>query len=221
MKLKSQVTLGLIGGLIVTNITCYNIMAKNPVNVEEKNNKSIERKVNNAGMKINKEELNDVKFNPYNLLTPSNATSEDLNKYLETKSSELKDLGGFFYVAEQETGINAIFLASLAGNESAWGTSRICVDKNNLFGFMAFNVQTYDSAMGFKSKGDCILYTAHYLKNNYLDPKGKYYKGKSIWNVNTNYCLKDDGTVNDKWTKVIIEIGNDFEKQINLNREMN
>ena len=46
MSLRSEVVLGLIGGLVITNITCFTIMANNDANQEESNVKPIERKIN-------------------------------------------------------------------------------------------------------------------------------------------------------------------------------
>ena len=161
----------------------------------------------NSKTTYEKEQL-ELVFDKYNLLTPSNVTAEEIDKYLQ--GTGLEELGAFYVRAEEETGINAIMLMSLNILESGWGSSRIAEDKNNLSGFTAYNDDPYESAMAFKSKGDCIMYVSLYLKNFYLTEGSKYYNGLSLMDVNENYCKLDNGEVNYTWNKKISSIANDF-----------
>ena len=58
-------------------------------------------------------------------------------------------------------------------------------------------------------KEDSIYKTAKLLKDNYLTFGSKYYTGKSIWNINTNYCWYEDGSnPNYSWSDYINQIAN-------------
>lgn len=105
----------------------------------------------------------------------------------------------YFYYAEQEYGINGIFLASIAIHESAWGTSKIATDKNNLFGYMAYDDSAYLSAKNFGTYSEGIDLLARVLIKYYLNPsgamiysgniaEGKYYSGKTVSAVNKRYA---------------------------------
>lgn len=84
--------------------------------------------------------------------------------------------------------MNAQFLCALAVHESAWGKSKIARDKNNLFGFGAADRAPFRLAKRFNSKQECIDFVASYIKKNYLTPKGKYFRGFTLLDINKNYC---------------------------------
>lgn len=86
----------------------------------------------------------------------------------------------YFYYAEQEYGINGIFLAAIAIHESAWGTSRIALDKNNLFGYMAYDDSPYESSMSFSDYSEGIDLVARVLIKYYLNPAGTEIYGGNI-----------------------------------------
>ena len=52
--------------------------------------------------------------------------------------------------------VNALLSLSLAVNESGWGTSWICTEKNNIFGLNAVDTSPGLSADSFASIEDCI-----------------------------------------------------------------
>lgn len=153
---------------------------KNTVRLNKKtdNSRNIDAKTKNLVSK--------VRINAQNLLVPSNVSTKLLDARL--KNTKLEGLGKYFVEAERRFGVNAIFLCALAIHESNWGNSRIAQDKNNLFGFRAYDRSPYESAAAFKSYGDCILYVGKYLRDNYLTKGGKYYKGTSIIAVNKSYA---------------------------------
>ena len=73
-----------------------------------------------------------------NLNIPSGFTIEQFKKVL---CGQPQDTNGvfaanaeYFYYAEKQYNINGIFLASVAIHESGFGTSKISLDKKNLFG---------------------------------------------------------------------------------------
>lgn len=143
-----------------------------------------------------------------NVKRPSNVSTKQINEFLE--GTELEGLGAFYTRAEFETGVNAVFLMCLSILESGWGESRLAQEKNNITGFSAYNTSPFDSADVFRSKGDCILYTAWYLKENYLSEDGKHFNGLSIEDINSKYCLDNEGNTDTTWTEKIVGISLGF-----------
>jgi len=105
---------------------------------------------------------------------PSGVTVSDLK--LVTKGA-LVGLEESFWQAEQDYGVNCLFVMAIAAHESANGT--ICFRPNNMFGF---------GRSGFSSKAECIDTVARALANNYLSTSGSLYNGKTISSVNKRYA---------------------------------
>lgn len=120
------------------------------------------------------------------LLKPSDVSEHFINNRLQ--GTALEGLGGAFKRAEEKYGVNALFLVSLAMHESNVGRSRIARDKNNLFGFQAYDRSPYSSAGRFMSREACIDHVAGYISRNYLSPSGKYFHGYSIESMNVCYA---------------------------------
>ncbi len=116
----------------------------------------------------------------------SHASANEIDEKL--KGTDLEGLGQAFVNAENKTGVNAWFLTGLAAHESGFGTSRIAQDKNNLFGFMAYDRSPYKSAKTYGTKEDGIMDVADYLSQAYLSENGKYYNGKSIDAIGQKYA---------------------------------
>lgn len=153
------------------------------------------------------EEITPVSYNPSNLNQKSNASTHDMKKGL--KGTGLESLAENYVEAEKEYGVNAIFLASLTAQESAWGTSNRARTQNNLSGFEVYSA----GAKGryFDSKRESILTTAKLLANLYLNPNGSYYRGKDIYSVNYTYCPND----NYYWSKNINQIAEGLVQKMN------
>ena len=118
--------------------------------------------------------------------------SNDKNKIFENNA-------GVFFEIEQKYNINGVFLASVAIHESGWGTSLIANDKNNLFGYGAYDSSPYQSSFSFDTYGDGIEIVAKSLVKNYLNPAGTiiyngeiatgtYYNGPNVAGVNIRYA---------------------------------
>ncbi|HCC04300.1 MAG TPA: hypothetical protein DEP51_05555, partial [Clostridiales bacterium] len=104
-----------------------------------------------------------------------------------------------FYNAEQKYKINGIFLAAIGIHESGWGTSKLASEKYNLFGYMAFDRDPYNSATTFENYENSINTVAEALAKNYLyvngtkinddiTARGTYFNGTTIQSVNTRYA---------------------------------
>ena len=108
-----------------------------------------------------------------------------------------------FYNIEQKYKINGIFVAAIGIHESAWGTSSIAKDKHNLFGFMAYDRDPYNSAADFETYQECIETVAKALAKNYLHTQGTvitdevvasavYNNGPTLAGVNTRYASDEE-----------------------------
>ena len=93
-----------------------------------------------------------------------------------------------FYNAEQKYGVNGIFIAAVGIHESAWGTSYLAKEKNNLFGYRAYDRDPINSAQDFESYESAINIVAEALSKNYLTPTGSFYNGTTIESVNKKYA---------------------------------
>lgn len=165
-------------------------------NVELENAKNeIDKKISRKG---------ELHFNANNVLEVSNASLADIQRIL--KGTALYELAPTYLEVENTYGVNALFIISLSAHESAWGTSKRAVEDNNLTGFGVY----YDSSVGLNSnsKRANIIRTASWLKNQYLSPKGAYYRGTSIVSINQSYAKNADGSVNTEWSQGITTIAN-------------
>lgn len=134
---------------------------------------------------------------------PSGLSLEQFRKILKYNKKDVNNIftenADYFYYAEQEYGINGVFLAAIAIHESGYGSSKIAVDKNNLFGYMAYDGNAYASAKTFDTYSEGIDLVARVLVKYYLNPKGtsiyggevavgSYYEGTTIKSVNEHYA---------------------------------
>lgn len=105
---------------------------------------------------------------------PSGVTVSDLKLVTQGNLVGLEDS---FLKAEQDYGVNCLFVMAIASLESANGT--MCFKPNNMFGF---------GSSGFSSKAECIDVVSKALAQNYLSPGGSLYSGKTISDVNKRYA---------------------------------
>lgn len=118
---------------------------------------------------------------------PCGMSTEELEDVLK---GELKKYAQEFLHAEEDYEINACFLASIAALESGWGEHRF--KTNNIFGF---------GKMEFESIPHCIDYVAWYLRKNYINESGRYYRGGTISGIGKIWC-PDGG----EWAKLVTGI---------------
>jgi len=134
---------------------------------------------------------------------PSGLTLAQFEKIFENESRDkygtFKENAKFFYYVEQVYGVNGVFVAAIGIHESGWGTSRIAVNKKNLFGYGAYDMNAYASAYEYNGYAAGIDMIARVLMKNYLNPKGtpiyngeiasgKYYNGNNVLGVNKKYA---------------------------------
>lgn len=107
---------------------------------------------------------------------PSGVTVEDLKK---VTTQGLVGLEEAFWQAEQDYGINCLFVMAIAAIESGNGT--INGVGNNMFGWGG-------GYIAFSSKAEGIDVVARGLANNYLKPGAGLYSGNTISSVNKRYA---------------------------------
>jgi len=120
------------------------------------------------------------------LRLPSGANAVMLDNY--TKDTPLHGLGAAWVAAEEKWRINAVFLCALACHESDFGRSRLAREKKNLYGFMAYDSDPYNSAKSYAHFEDSIEDVCALLAQHYLFPCGKHYNGPTPTGINVRYA---------------------------------
>lgn len=138
-------------------------------------------------------------YNYYQYLPFRSRTSysgQELNSLMAGKvdgSSKLNSTGDYFTNSQNTFGVNALIMTGIAANESGWGTSSICQNKNNLFGLNAVDASPGTSANTYASVEECIRQFADgWMSRKYLNPRGGTYRGGFLGNkasgVNVKYA---------------------------------
>ena len=153
------------------------------------------------GQKSKQELTGKLSFNMA-LNKPSGLTLDQFKKVL-TDSKDTNNIfeqnAEYFYYIEKQYNINGVFVAAIGIHESAWGTSKIARDKNNLFGYGAYDSNPYNGAYSFENYSESIDLIARVLTKYYLNPAGTpiynsetaagtYYNGATLTGVNTRYA---------------------------------
>ena len=147
------------------------------------------------------------KSNPYYnyfqylpLRSETSYSSSSLNTLLNERisdytssSSKMKNTASTFLKYQNTYGVNALLSIGVAGNESAWGTSTICKEKNNLFGLNAVDTSPGTSANTYATIDECIKqFTESYMSKGYLNPNDWRMKGGFLGNkgsgINVSYA---------------------------------
>ena len=133
---------------------------------------------------------------------PSGLTLEEFKKVLtdsKDKNKIFQNNAEYFYYIEKQYNINGVFVSAVGIHESSWGTSKIAREKNNLFGYGAYDSNPYNGAYNFSNYSECIDLIARVFVKYYLNPKGTaiydgekaqgtYYNGPTLSGVNTKYA---------------------------------
>jgi beta-N-acetylglucosaminidase len=110
-------------------------------------------------------------------------TTEQFDTYLQ--GSSLEGHGKDFEAVDKY--INGAFICALAVHESGWGTSELAREKNNLFGYGAYD-ESLQSAWKFKDWSSCIRSVAVYILRDYLTEGGEYHTGYRVEDIGKQYA---------------------------------
>ena len=133
---------------------------------------------------------------------PTGLTLEQFKKVLSDEKDVNKifiNNAEYFYYIEKQYNINGLFVAAVAIHESNWGTSKLAIEKNNLFGYGANDSDPYNNAYIFNNYSESIDLIARVFIKYYLNPKGTniyggenakgtYYNGATLKGVNIKYA---------------------------------
>lgn len=143
----------------------------------------------------------------YDFAEESGVTEEQLEAALYY---ELADYADLFVECENEYGVNAMLLASLAALESGWARSDLAADKNNLFGWK----RSDGEYAAFESKEQCILEIAEAISENYLSENGAYYTGDTlVENVAEYYSPSEE------WIELLKEVADGITERCEKHEE--
>ncbi|MDL2276157.1 glucosaminidase domain-containing protein [Breznakia sp. OttesenSCG-928-G09] len=116
-------------------------------------------------------------YNYYQFLShrsTSAFTSTQINSYISSKSissSKMRNMGTYFKQYEKTYGSNALLMMAVAANESAWGSSTIAQQKNNLFGHAAYDSAPGGSSTAYANPQTSIyVHAKSFISEGYLDP---------------------------------------------------
>ena len=147
-----------------------------------------------------KQELNsNLSFNMA-LNKPSGLSLEQFKKILndpKDKNKIFTNNAEYFYYIEKQYNINGVFVAAVGIHESAWGTSKIALQKNNLLGYGAYDSNPYNGAYDFSNYSESIDLISRVFVKYYINPKGTsiyggekavgtYYNGSNLSGINKN-----------------------------------
>ena len=137
------------------------------------------------------------------LRKPSGMSLEQFKKIFANdpndKNKVFENNAEYFYYVEQQYGVNGLFVAAVGVHESGWGTSKISLNKKNLFGYGAFDSNPYGGAYSFDTYSEGIDLIARVFVKYYLNSpgtviydgsktSGKFYNGSTLSGVNSRYA---------------------------------
>ena len=107
-----------------------------------------------------------------------------------TTESKMRGIGSSLTKYQDTYGVNALLTASVAANESAWGSSYYARERNNLFGISAIDSNP-DMAYAFPNVGTCIKdFMETYMSKRYLNPQNGVYYGAFLGNKGSGINVK-------------------------------
>ncbi|MCP8967278.1 N-acetylglucosaminidase [Ectobacillus ponti] len=145
-------------------------------------------------------------FNYLPLRVKSSYTAQELNDYINLAyPATLRALypippllgkAQTFIDTANRYNMNASYLLAHAIHESAWGTSRIAREKNNLFGFRAVDSDPYGGATSFSTFEAGLDYCAKYINDTYFNTSDWRYAGAILGDkargMNVRYASDSD-----------------------------
>lgn len=143
----------------------------------------------------------------------SNITYNQL--YLALDGTHMQGIVRYIINAEEEYGVNALFLTGLIANETGYGSSRRYKEDNNVGGYEVYTPSS--KGRSFSTKEESVYAVAKLLSEEYLSKDGKYHNGKSSYSINKLYCKSTSTGDAFDWHRVIDKIANELKEEINSN----
>lgn len=132
-------------------------------------------------------------YNYYQFLplrSKTNISASVLDSYVSDRSgSVLKNEGSSFIEAQSKYGFNALMIYAMACHESAYGTSGYARNRNNLFGWNAYD-DNPDDAATFSSVESCVKTQMGRYLNWFADYTNWRYFGCFLGNKGAGFNVK-------------------------------
>lgn len=144
---------------------------------------------------------------------PSPLTAAGIDKYMTTMASGLNGIGKPVMAAAKKYGINATYIVAHAIHETGWGTSDILKEKNNLFGWGAFDDSPFEHAKGFPDQATCVDFVMGKVNELYLSPDGVHFRKKPCLG-NKHHGMNVKYATDEKWGQKIARIARKLEREI-------
>lgn len=144
-------------------------------------------------------------FSDYDVRLRSGLDAEQVEALVA--GTGLEGLGKSYVKAENIYGVNALVLLGISAHESAWGNSRFAKERNNLFGYQAYD-HDVNKAKHFKSGEEAIMTVARHLSRNYLTKGAMYFNGYTLKGINVRYASDKN------WSNAITNIIMELAKQL-------
>lgn len=178
-----------------SDVTGY-VKIENTTYINKDNENEQETNISNSSNSILKPSF-DMALNK-----PSGLSLEQFKKVLNDSKDTNKIFANnaeYFYYIEKQYNINGVFVAAVGIHESAWGTSKIAIEKKNLFGYGAYDSNPYNGAYNFSNYSECIDLISRVFVKYYLNPSGTsiyggekaigtYYNGANLKGINQRYA---------------------------------
>jgi mannosyl-glycoprotein endo-beta-N-acetylglucosaminidase len=147
---------------------------------------------------------------------PQSVNASSLNQYLSNHHSIMAGLGQTFMDAQARYGVDATYLVSHAMEETGSNEngSGIAIEKNNLYGYGAFDANASSDAGTFPSEAYAILFQAWEVRNNYLNPTASHYVTPTLTGMSVNYASDPQWTVkiNDLMDQLAIDMNDNVSR---------
>lgn len=161
-------------------------------------------------IRLSKEEdkkYNETNFADKDLSEYPILTIDEMNEWIAERAPEGSSFigkGELFLEASAQADLDPRYIIAHAANETGWGVSRICKEKNNYFGIGAFNHDPYNKAYTFDSAESGIIEGAKWISRNYTQ-QGQNTLNKMIYGEK-KYAIEDDGSPAQSWIDKMIKI---------------
>jgi hypothetical protein len=153
--------------------------------------------------------------------TASPLTAKKIDDFFARRPEKAKrvlaGIGQAVMAAAAKYGINASYIVGHAILETGWGTAKIYEDKNNLFGWAAFDDTPYESAGKFPSRDACIDFVMGRVNAIYLTPGSKYYDTAPCVGAgygSTGYGMNKHYASDPEWGPQIASLARKLEREV-------
>jgi peptidoglycan hydrolase-like protein with peptidoglycan-binding domain len=140
---------------------------------------------------------------------PKSVTASQIDSWIAANHpGDMEGLGQYFINAQNTYGTNATYLLAHAALETGWGTSSLALNKNNWFGYGAYDRDAYGYGGTFPSSEYAIMFEAWEVRQNYLTPgASNYHSSPTLNGMNANYATSST------WADSIGEIMSEYVSQ--------